>query len=145
MFPPDDIALWDFTDDVWYARLVDNNGTGTVLWESEAYSASNLASFIYRNPLYPGEMNTTLDTGYYLGSFVITLTDAQVNTATMPLRLETYLYDSAVVVVDPVADAPNRYSYYNLSGDGDPGWRISMTIRANETKTAYLNNTVDFP
>ena len=61
----------------------------------------------------------------------------------MPLRLETYMYDT-VGIVDPVTDVL-RYSYYNLAGDGDPGWRMSITIRANEIKTAHLYNTVDFP
>jgi hypothetical protein len=140
MFPPDELALWDFTDDVWYARLVDNNGAGAVLWESEAYPASDLASFIYGNPLYPGEMNTTLDTGYYLDSFVITLTDSQVNAAIMDLRLEAYLFESPITPPLNPAD-PLRYS--TITDDSE--WQISFTIKPGEVKNFQLATKVSFP
>ena len=128
--------------DVCYVRLVDNNGAGpAILWQSPAYPVTFLGDYTYDSL----NQNPTTAEGVYIESFVITLTDAQIAAATMPLRLETYLYDTAVGVVDPVTDFPTRYSYYNLAGDGDPGWRMSITIRANEIKTAHLYNTVDFP
>lgn len=131
--------------DVCYVRLVDNDGAGpTILWQSPAYPMTFLGTYTY-DPADPLNQTPTTADGVYIESFVITLTEAQIAAATMPLRLEAYMYDTAVGVVDPVADAPNRYSYYNLAGDGEPGWRISITIGANEIKTVHLYTTVDFP
>jgi hypothetical protein len=137
MFPP--VVPWDFTDDVWYARLVDNNGTGAVLWESEAYSASELESFTYNSSL--GADNPTLDTGYYLGSFVITLTDAQVNAATMDLSLEAYLFESPITT--PLLDPADPLIYSTITDDS--GWRISFPIKTGEVKNFQLDTKVSFP
>lgn len=131
-------------DDVCYARLVDTDGTGTVIWESEAYPVTFLDSYVY-DPDDSNNQNTTPDDGVHIKTFVITLTDTQLAAATMPLRLEGYLYDAAVAApIDPSTDT-EMYSYYDLNGDGDPGWHTSQTVLEGSTIQAALFITVPFP
>ena len=127
------------SDDVAYVRIVDNGGAGVTIWESPAYSAGAILSPYIGNP--------TLDTGVYIKSFVITLTDAELAGAAMPLRIESFLYDAAVIApfpaLNPAVDV-GRYSTFDAIGNGDPGWRIQLTILPNEIKTVHLDTRVPF-
>lgn len=126
-------------DDVAYARLVDNSGSGAALWESAAMAAGTVLSGL--------ASGITTDEGAYIDSFTISLTDAQVSGATMPLRLEVYLYDAPVAAgfpaLDPSADA-GLYSYYNLNGEGNRQWYSLINIQAHEVKSSNLFATLPF-
>lgn len=124
-------------DDVAYARLVDNSGAGATIWESAAIDAGTA--------LLPYVGTTTSNDGVYIDSFVINLTDAQITGATMPLRLEVFLYDDPVAVgfpaLDPGLDAL-RYSYFNANGEGNPQWYSLIYIGVGEVKTSNLFATL---
>ena len=122
------------SDDVAYVRLLDNDGAGVTVWESSEISAGTVISG-----------TPTSDEGEYINSFVITLTDAQMDALTMPLRFEAFLYDVPTTPLNPGADAPNRYSYYSAVWEGDPGWFYSFNILVHEVKTAHLFITIPFP
>ncbi len=130
--------------DVCYVRLVENDGAGPgVLWLSPAYPVTFLGNYTY-DPADTANQNPTAAEGVLIKSFFITLTETQLSAAVMPLRLEAYMYDTAVAVPDPATD-PERYSYYDPSGEGDPGWFYSFNIQNNEVKTSRLSVTVPFP
>ena len=130
--------------DVCYIQLVDNDGAGPgILWQSPAFPMTFLSNYTY-DPAAPANQNPTTTDGVYIESFIITLTEAQLAAATMPVRFEAYMYDTTVGVLNPALDA-ERYSYYNLAGEGDPGWRTSIIISSNEIKTVNLFTTVPFP
>ena len=124
------------TDDVCYVRLTDNDGAGAVLWESPAYPVRFLDDYIY-------PPNATTENGVHIGSFVISLTNAELAAATMPLRLEAYLYD--VEVAAPINPAANTEDYSYEGTEGDPGWHKSLTVAANTTNRTELFVTVPFP
>jgi hypothetical protein len=88
--------------------------------------------------------NTTLETGWYLDSFIVTLSDAQLAAAVMPLRLEAFLFESPVASPLNPADLL-RYSYYDAAGLGDPGWRVSFNLSPGESRTFPLALRTDFP
>jgi len=130
----------NLNDDVAYVRLRDNDGAGTVVWESSAKSAGNT--------LTPFAGSPTTTEGVYIASFIITLSDSQVAGLTMPLRLEAFLYDAPVVAAFPALNPGvdgDRYSYYSATWEGDPGWFYSFPIRVNEVKHASLSITIPIP
>jgi|GEM_PF-3665114 len=134
-FPPAGY-VGPMNDDVAYVRLLDNDGAGVTVWESSAIPAGTVIT--------PFSGTHTSDEGEYINSFVITLTDAQMAALTMPLRFEAFLYDVPTTPLNPLADAPNRYSYYSTAWEGDPGWFYSFNILENEIKTAHLFITIPF-
>lgn len=134
-FPPTAGHSGTVADDVAYARLVDDSGAGAPIWESTALNAGSI--------LVPYIGVATANEGVYIDSFVITLTDAQITGASMPLRLEVFLYDSPVSgtfpALDPGAPDPELYSYYSGSGDNNTGWYSLINIGTNEVKNSNLS------
>lgn len=127
-------------DDVAYARLVDDSGTGSTIWESAAFDAGTVLTAL--------TSGLTTDDGAYINSFVITLTDAQITGATLPLRLEVFLYDVPVIgtfpILDPGTDL-DLYSYFDATGEGDPQWFSLINIQAHDVKRSNLYATVPIP
>jgi hypothetical protein len=138
--PPDGTHSGLVDDDVAYVRLVDDSGAGATIWESAALDAGSV--------LLPFVGTATSDDGVYIDSCVITLTDAQITGATMPLRLEAFLYDApltgAFPVLNPAGDA-GRYSEYDAAGEGNPQWYSLIDINVHEVKTSDLFATLPFP
>ena len=112
------------TDDVLYIRLVDNDGAGAVLLTNEANPAliPDLASDV-----------PTPQQGVFLDTFLFTVSDAVIDAATMPLRLEAYLYDDpAAGAVDPGTDA-ERYTYFADPATGGT-WYVRLNLQKGEIK-----------
>jgi hypothetical protein len=136
-FPPTGHS-GNLSDDVLYLRLLDNNGAGSTIWESDAIPAGVALSPFDREP--------TSEEGAYIASFVITLDDAQLSGLSMPLMLEAFLYDAPVSgtfpVLNPGSDA-GRYSYYSSSWE-QYGWFERISLRAGEVKTGRLSIIMPF-
>jgi len=124
-FPPAGYA-GAITPNVAYVRLMDADGAGAALWQSPAYPVGALVN------------SATSDEGEFLDSFVITLSDAQISAATMPLRLEAFLFgQEAVGALNPAS--VDRYSTYDAGAGEDIGWYYSFTIGSGEIKVADLS------
>lgn len=89
------------TDDVLYIRLMDNDGAGAVLLTNEA-----IPTLVASLPA------TTTQDGVFIDTFLFAISNTIIDSATMPLRLEAYLYDVPVAApIDPATDA-ELYSVY---------------------------------
>ncbi len=131
----------DLSDEVCYVRLVDDDGAGSVIWESEAYPVTFLDDYIY-DPDDINNQTPTPDEGVFIESFVISLTDAQLSGAIQPLRLEAYLYDDEVTSpIDPATDT-QQYSY--TAENPDTFWYRTFTVTESSTVRASLYITVPF-
>lgn len=125
-------------DDVAYVRIIDNDGAGVLIWESPAYPAGNTLTG------YTG--TATPEFGVHLQSFTIELSSGQLATATMPMRIEAFLYDQSVAApIDPVTPDAELYTPYAAAGDGVRGWYTSFSIAPNEIKSIHLSIPLDFP
>lgn len=143
-FPPTKVPAHSgiCTDDVFYVRLSDSGGWAADI-DSVPKSASILASYEY-DPDNINPQNPTSPDGVYLGSVTFILTDAELASATMPLRLEAYLYDGPTgVAANPSTDA-DLYSFYTAGTEGDQGWNTTMTITGRTIKNTSLQLTVPF-
>ncbi|MDT8298428.1 MAG: hypothetical protein RQ801_09030, partial [Spirochaetaceae bacterium] len=136
-FPPT-VHSGTVNDDAAYLRIMDNDGAGTLIWESPAYPVgSTLAGYVG---------TATPESGVHLQSFAIELSSGQLASATMPMRIEAFLYDQSVAApIDPVTPDAELYTPYNAAGEGVIRWYASFSIAPNEIKNIHLSIPLDYP
>jgi hypothetical protein len=128
----------NITGDVLYIRIIDNGGSGNLVWESSPVDVSSILQNYEYDTNSPDSSKLTSSEGVFLTKRIITISDSTLSASQQPLQIQAFLYDSEVTApTDPAADA-ERYSVYTSDETGPDSWFSSFTIGTNEVTTQNL-------